>query len=64
MTNREEVLDYTYISLRFTLNYFSLYINDKLVTYYTLINLFYGLVTSMGSLAIWIMRQARSALPW
>lgn len=38
MTNGEEVLNY--ISLHFTLNCFSLYVNDRIVTYYTLINLF------------------------
>lgn len=38
MTNGEEVLDY--VSLPFTLNCFTSYVNDRLVTY-TLVNLFY-----------------------
>lgn len=41
MTDGEEMLNYTYISLHFTLNYFTSYVNDRLVTSYTLINLFY-----------------------
>jgi hypothetical protein len=40
MTNEKKMLDYICISLHSPLNYFTLYINDRLVIYYTLINLF------------------------
>lgn len=30
-TNGEEVMNYTYISLQFTLNYFTSYVNDRLL---------------------------------